>query len=323
MKAVTDGDEKQLQDLLKQAQADIAKFNAAAKAVAKKKANVTTTQSAPTPATATATPPAAPTKPTLTPAASLKKEYKTIDDVRDTIEDINESLKWFSANRLERITIETETDEDCNGSTFGNGRILLQPDIQELVTSALDKITKGNSDEITVSEAKAIATYWHEITHNRFTGSWESWNTDETQTDYMETANEYIARETMDEFYNALGVEMPASAESFKITRDNTSYEPWVATLRELIKWLNCDVSEFDRILKDKLFNGDYRELKEGIADALYESGGKNMVYDAGEKMQKDIRQEDCQSMIRKAVELYKSIKQIQNDYPNLRPRET
>lgn len=312
-----EGDEKRLLELIKAAQADIAKFNAAAKAVAKKKGAATATTPT-TPTTATPQPKA------LTPAAPLKTEYKKIEDVADTIKEVDKVVQWFAPKWGGAKQIVETNNKGINGSTNMQGEIKLKPEIIEKVTSALDKIAKGESETITTPEAKAIATYWHEITHNRYRGKWSA-ALFSTKTDdkYMETANEYIARETMDEFYNALGVELPANAKPFKIKRDNTGYEPWVATLRALIKWLQCDVSEFDRILKDNLFNGDYDQLKQGIAFALYESGGKNMVYDAGGKLPNDIRLSECTLMIKRAVEFNWGIKSIQNDFPNLRPRKT
>ncbi len=107
MKAVKDNDEKQLQELLKQAKADIAKFEAAAKAIAKKKANVTTTP-APTSAVSTTRTTKTSTQQSVQPVQTnthkpvipLKKEYKSTADVWSTMKKIDTQTQWFNPNNL-------------------------------------------------------------------------------------------------------------------------------------------------------------------------------------------------------------------------------
>ena len=322
MKAVTDGDEKQLQDLLKQAQADIAKFQAAAKAVAKKKGVATT----PTPAATTPTAPATtPITPTFTPAAPLKAEYKSLKGVKSSMTDINNVVQWFKASGKVGELKKTRK-RGINGQTIrATGEIDLTPDRADYVISAFDKIAKGKAEDITSEEA---ATYWHEITHNRHHSGYDSSGAPDSDIRrYMETANEYIARETMDEFYNALGVPTPKNAIPYKTTRHSTGYQKNVEKVQNLITIFECDKTMFNSKLKDSLFNGAYDELQKGLTIALFESGAKNMVYDkkGNPKMPTAITMADCREIIKVAIgdqlPLVDLKHDIARDFPNLRKK--
>lgn len=312
--AAQEANEEDLKAILKAAKADIAKFIAAAKAVAKKKANANNI-------TATATP----TSP-LTPVVSLKKEYMTIADVRYTMREVDRKKSWFNPQNLSggAGNLEIETNPNCNGSSNrGTGNIRLTQDRMNGVISAMDKITKGNAEDITIDEADAMATYWHEITHHRHHNTDSAGAAGSLSRRYMETANEYIARETMDEFYAAFGTPTPKNAIPFKKTRTSTSYNSDVRKLQSLIQLLQCDKAVMNMVLQNKLFNGKYSDMANGIANALYESGGKNLIYDAvGTNKQTALTLEDCVTIMLMVIEYGNTQKQILANYPNLRRKK-
>ncbi len=190
------------------------------------------------------------------------------------------------------------------------------------VISAMDKIAKGNAEDITVDEADAMATYWHEITHNRNRNTDSAGAAGSITRRYMETANEYIARETMDEFYATFGVPTPKNAIPFKKTRTSTGYNSDVKKLQSLIRLLQCDKAVMNTVLQDKLFNGRYNNLQNGIAYSLYESGGKNLIYDAiGTNKQMALTLKDCETIMRMLIEYGYTQKQILANYPNIRQK--
>lgn len=311
IQVAADGDEESLKTILKAAKSDIAKFIAAKKAIVKKKiTEVTNTKSS------------AKQHQKFTP---LKKEYKTLQDIQDTISAINKKTNWFDY-KIGVGKLQKTTRSGINGwANRFTGEIALTPQRADWVTSAMDKIAKGKSEDITKDEADAMATYWHEITHNRnHTGTYTGPTKKESEknTPFMECANEYIARETMEEFYNALGCPIPKNAKPFMEQRTSTGYDNDVQKLKAVINGLNCDKQKMNSILQDKLFNCSYDSLKDGIATALYESGGKDLVYDKKEKTTAFTKKE-CLKLVGYAIGKYMAVQSvkwyIEFNYPNLR----
>ncbi len=309
--AANNGNEAQLKALLLAVKKDIVKFNAAKKAVEKKK-NTAKQQTASIP----------------TPSVKIRKTYNTLQEVRDTISEVNKTSGWFNP-QIGVGDLKVTTQRGVNGSTNRfTGEISLTPIREKFIRSAMGKIGNGEYNTITEQEADAMATYWHEITHNRnHTNSYTGLTDEERKknTPYMECANEYIARETMEEFYNALGCPIPDKAKPFMETRWSTAYQENVEKLQNLIKVLQCNKQQMNSILQDRLFKGSYSELKHGIATALYYSGGYNMVYDKKQK-EMPITEDDCTRMINWAIGMNKSLRILLQDinakYQNLRRKQ-
>lgn len=104
---------------------------------------------------------------------AMKTDYKTNADVNDTMKQINTGLvnKWFEHDDLDLVV---ETNPGNNGSTNLNGLIKLTQVRIDGVKSAMAKIGNGKWKDITESEADAMATFWHEITHNRNKPQWDN-----------------------------------------------------------------------------------------------------------------------------------------------------
>lgn len=118
------------------------------------------------------------------PHRAVKTDYKTDADVDETFKSINAEFttdKWFANGDLK---LSPTTRRGVNGDTYMDGRIRLTPDRLQRVKSALAKIGQGKSDTITDLEADAMATLWHEITHNRNVPG--NMYTTSIQTDVME-----------------------------------------------------------------------------------------------------------------------------------------
>lgn len=118
------------------------------------------------------------------PHRAVKTDYKTDADVDETFKSINAEFttdKWFANGDLK---LSPTTGRGVNGDTYMDGRIRLTPDRLQRVKSALAKIGQGKSDTITDLEADAMATLWHEITHNRNVPG--NMYTTSIQTDVME-----------------------------------------------------------------------------------------------------------------------------------------
>lgn len=205
--------------------------------------------------------------------AYMQKDFATTSDIEETLKSINATLhgldKWFQNGDC-RLFVEK--NKRCNGCTMMDGRIwLTQPRIDKSL-SAFQKLAQKKAAEITEEEADAMATFWHEITHNRNIPG--NMLLTSLQTRYMELANEYVARNTLPEFYAKLGVkDMPHK--EFILTRESTNYNTMVTNYEYVVKTLDLDKGKVLSSLKKSLFENKYDEQKESLINALIDGGIK------------------------------------------------
>lgn len=201
---------------------------------------------------------------TLEKKAGEVSEIKTADDVVNTINQLAKGKDWFERgfNKL-----EVTRKAGINGSTDMNGRIWLTKERMDKTISGINKLSKG--EEITFDEADSLATFWHEITHNRSkTGNMY---TTRLQTKYMELANELVSRNTLSEFYKAFGSELQYS--ELVLNRKSTGYNRMVNNYQTIIEKTGLKKDDIVGKVKDHLFNEKYNDQKIGLTKAL--SGAK------------------------------------------------
>lgn len=208
------------------------------------------------------------------------KEYTTAANVAETLQRLNVVEKLFT-NAPKGVTIGIDHSGN-NGSTTKRGDIALSPERYKRVITAFDKIAKGRVEDITYDEADAMATMWHEITHNRHDSSIASGYAGGSYSKsrrYMELANEFIARKTLRDFYRMLGIEeMPY--EEFTRVRRSTGYNSMVCNYDQLIKALGMNESIVVANVRKGLFTGDYIEQQSVLAQALLDGGLSRMYFD-------------------------------------------
>ena len=200
----------------------------------------------------------------------VKKVYTSNEDVNETFKHINDGLttdKWFEHGDL-RITPTTE--RGVNGFTYMDGQISLKPERLANVKSALGKIGQGKSEDITFDEADAMATLWHEITHNRNKPG--NVRRTATQTDVMEMMNEFVARKTLPEFYAKLGCHKTPYPE-FINNRKSTGYNRRVLGYDFVISRLGLDARKVLASAKKNLFELKYTEQETTAIQALLDGG--------------------------------------------------
>ncbi len=174
---------------------------------------------------------------------------------------------WF-VRPLREIRIETNPHN--NGSTNMDGWIKLTRDILRDSIDGINNIKNGK--ENTYEQERSMATLWHEITHNRNKPGWVRMTT--RQVRYMETANEFVARNTLPEFFGALGGTLVHT--ELMTDRSNTGYNRWVIAYQRIIDNYKLDKRKVVEMVKDHLFNQPYDSQREGLVNALYVvSGGR------------------------------------------------
>ena len=205
----------------------------------------------------------------------LLKEYKTNEQIEKTFVKINKTFsdtesKWFENGDLK---LDAETNHHYNGSTKMNGEILLKQDRIDKVKSALSKIGKGKWQDITDDEADAMATFWHEITHNRNKQGNMALTT--IQRRYMELANEFVARKTLPEFYQKLGCSETPQPQ-FMTNRNSTGYNRMVNNYNFVIQRLGLDADKTLAAVRESLYNKAYTKQQTGLKKGLVDGGIKH-----------------------------------------------
>lgn len=213
------------------------------------------------------------------PHKALLKAYNTNSEVDKTFKQINDGLtggKWLENGDMK---LALETDPTCNGSTYMDGRIYLRAQRLQGVKDALGKIGRGESQKITESEANAMATFWHEITHNRHQNriaSRDAGSKHSKSRKHMELANEYVARKTLPEFYKELGCKKTPHPQ-FIDNRDSTGYNRMVCNYDSVVKKLGLDGKKVLDAVRTHLFTKDYDTQKEGLRLGLQAGGIKKL----------------------------------------------
>lgn len=201
---------------------------------------------------------------------AILSKYETNAQVDTTFKAINSEFtteKWFEHGDL---SLGLTREKGVNGATNMHGRIYLTSDRLERVKSALSKIGSGKPKDITFEEADAMATFWHEITHNRNIPG--NMDLTETQTDVMEMMNEFVARKTLPEFYGKLGCATTPHPE-FITNRASTGYNRRVRGYDFVISKLGLDPGKVLESAKKNLFTLKYTEQGTTAKQALLDGG--------------------------------------------------
>jgi len=150
-----------------------------------------------------------------------------------------------------------------------NGLIAMRGDRFNRVIAGLNKVKRGQ--DLSFEEADALATLWHEITHNR--NKKGNMRMTRLETWYMEMANEFVARKTLPEFYTGLGGKMQHP--EFMENRDSTGYNDWVLHYDTIIKETGAKAEDVLTAVRKHLFEGSYDDQATGLVNALYTAGAK------------------------------------------------
>lgn len=212
---------------------------------------------------------------------NLPKEKQTPvttpEELNAFMKELVKDTNWFE-NGFRKIG--TTPDRTLNGSTDRRGHILLSPNILKHCIDGLNNIRNGINT--TLDQEVAFGTLWHEITHNRHKSLYDSAGGKLSQSrQFMELANEFVARKTLPEFYKALGVEMkyPQLMED----RDACGYNGSVIKYQNIIKSNNLDLNIVINEVRSFLFEKPYDKQLTGLSLGLVvameqkriESGGK------------------------------------------------
>ena len=149
------------------------------------------------------------------------------------------------------------------------GRIYLTQERMERCVRGVDKMGRG--EKTTFEEEDALFTLWHEITHNRNKpGAMPLTKRDER---YMELANEFVARKTLPEFFEALGGELQTKELMTNVV--SSGYNTITRNFDALIDATRADRTVVTKAVQEALFNRPYDEQQKGLVDALLKGGAQ------------------------------------------------
>lgn len=184
---------------------------------------------------------------------------KTADDVVKTINGIAKDKDWFERG-FSKLEV---TQKRVNGSTDMNGRIWLSKERFDSTITGINKLSTG--EQITKDEADSLATFWHEINHNR--NKKGNMYMSSLQTRYMELANEFVSRKTLPDFYEAFGSKIQHP--EFMSNRTSTGYNTMVNNYQKIISKTRLNSGKVVESVKKHLFEEPYNDQKTGLTNAL------------------------------------------------------
>ncbi|AGB29740.1 phage putative head morphogenesis protein, SPP1 gp7 family [Prevotella dentalis DSM 3688] len=196
----------------------------------------------------------------------MPEPLKAPEEAVDFINASEVRKKWFERGFSQLIVTQRK---GVNGYTDTKGLIAMTRERMDGVLSGISKVRTGQ--ELTEKEADAMATLWHEITHNRSKPGMIRMGRDQTK--FMELANEFVARKTLPEFYEGLGGKIQHP--EFMNDRKSTGYNNMVNCYDRLIGLTGSDPGKVLDDVKEHLFNQPYDKQQDGLAMALYKNGAK------------------------------------------------
>lgn len=239
---------------------------------------------------------------------SVSSSTASLRQLEPTKRDLENLLKshpeWFKNAPFKKIALN-DPNEECvrksvrkygigpNGYTDLKGNIHLREDIMVNCLKGIKKIQDNKNlqdetqkQELTTEEKYSLGTLWHEINHNMHNNQKDSmiaviiefyFGNEEITTNYMETANEFVARSTFNQFYEALGGKLSDQERKdlmeLMSNRTNTGYNDWVVKYQNAINQYGLDKEKVVSLVKDGLYETDYLKQKQNLTKALVKAG--------------------------------------------------
>ena len=192
--------------------------------------------------------------------AKLAEEIKTPEQAVRFIQEQEDRRAWFERGFSSLIAT---SQRGVNGYTDMKGLIAMTHERLGRILSGLTKLRRGG--EVTFDEADALATFWHEITHNRNKPG--NMYMSKMQIRFMELANEFVARKTLPEFYKSFGVKIQYP--EFMDNRASTGYNIMVRNYCKAIELTGAEADKVMETMREHLFTQPYTKQKDGLVKAL------------------------------------------------------
>lgn len=194
---------------------------------------------------------------------TVKKDFSHLDEVQEWFLNNPEPFKDSYTNTHFK-TLRDNADAGNNGSTDLSGNISLSKPKAANVIAGLNNIKNGV--DCTPVQEKAFATLWHEIWHNTNHATFSVQKT-QTQIDYMEQGNEFVARSTLETFFEKLGTTL--KDKTLLTNRDDTGYNTNVRNYIQAIKHFGADKDTVVKYMMGQMKTANYDAMKGPLKDAI------------------------------------------------------
>ena len=159
--------------------------------------------------------------------SAQESDYKRTNSAETILEELKKR-----DNVLRSLSVRNMKDA---GETDGLGNITLNRKQYEAFNNAVDKLLNGNSTDIDANEAGAVLTYWHERTHNLSKSLLSQAKFSIAQKNAMELATEFVAQETLHEFFKMFDAELPTKINySSRYASMTSNYQSVVTKLSDI-----------------------------------------------------------------------------------------
>lgn len=203
------------------------------------------------------------------PHSQMPKKFNGVGDIATFWNKIDKARETLGQERIFQNGDFKfgRTNNKYNGDTSMDGTINLHRKIHNLCVSAFEKLRLGKN--LSEDECRAIGTLWHEMTHNRHKLNGGIFHRPPGKSlDYMEMANEFVARKTLPELFGLIGAKS-APYKQFMISRDNCGYDDWVVRLDTALDTFGINKDSFLKQARTDLFDGNYDMQKELLANNM------------------------------------------------------
>lgn len=233
------------------------------------------------------------------PKKELPKENPTsitnTEELTSFFRELNKDTKWF---RNGFKTFDTVEEKNIAGCTDLRGTIWLKPKVLKNCIEGINNIRNGIRTNY--DQEESLCTLWHEITHNKHKGFDSAGNQNCSTRKFMELANEFVARNTLPEFFNALGGEM--NYPRFIEYRYACGYNDWVVRYQKVIIKDNLDKNIVLDEVKNYLFEEPYIKQMNGLILGLVAAKEKKYIDAKGKPFTKE-QKERCYLQAEKKVQ--------------------
>lgn len=205
----------------------------------------------------------------------LKKEKYQGEDpnnIRAELIQSKEVRKMFKNGEFKKFYVKD--NPKANAGTDAVGNIYMSSSKMTSLMSAFEKIKNGEIKIASDDELSAMYSLWHEMWHNnhKINENDKKYDDMSTERKVIEMANELVARNTIDVFYDGLGIKQSDMPRRLK-RRLDCGYDSSVVSLERYLDFVGVSKEIVVTKISKFLTEGVFDDIIDKIADILMDSG--------------------------------------------------
>lgn len=154
---------------------------------------------------------------------------------------------------------------------FFSGRNIVEFNPAKETRDAFAAIRK--KENLTFQQEYAMESLWHETLHAKAKGWVDRTLRTQMSVMQMETVNQFVARNTYNDFIARFGGKVSHQDE---VLKKGYGYDTWIRNFRAILQHHKIDETQTMKFLREKLLNEPYEKLGEYTSEFLKEKGVEN-----------------------------------------------